>query len=102
MKRPSFTRVIRTTGLMWWIPGVLCGVVVGGKVLAKTTRSRVLFETGLPVRYYIHPEDVMIEVMEPSGTVTQCPYKGSAEYFRCESAATVLEDIVWTYPGSDR
>ena len=23
----------------------------------------------------------MIEVMEPSGTVTQCPYKGSAEYF---------------------
>jgi uncharacterized protein (DUF427 family) len=78
------------------------GVVVGGKVLAKTTRSRVLFEAELPVRYYIHPEDVMIEVMEPSGAVTQCPYKGSAEYFRCESAATVLEDIVWTYPGSDR
>ena len=99
MKRPSFTRVIRTTGLMWWIPGVLCGVVVGGKVLAKTTRSRVLFETGLSVRYYIHPEDVM---MEPSGAVTQCPYKGSAENFRCESAATLLEDIVWTYPGSDR
>ena len=62
----------------------------------------MLFKTGLPVRYYIHPEDVMIEVMEPSGTVTQCPYKGSAEYFWCESAGTLLEYIVWTYPGSDR
>ena len=57
----------------------------------------MLFETGFPVRYHIPPEDVMIEVMEPSSTVTQCPYKGSAEYFRCESAATILEDIGWTY-----
>ena len=73
-------------------------VVVGGKVLAKTTRSRVLFETGLPVRYYIPQDDVMMEVMEPSSTITQCPYKGSAEYFSARIDGDLFIDFSWTYP----
>jgi len=73
-------------------------VVVRGKVLATTTRSRVLFEAGLPVRFYIPPDDVMMEVMEPSNTVTQCPYKGTAEYFSARIDGDPVGDIVWTYP----
>lgn len=70
--------------------------VVGGKELANTPRSRVLFETGLPVRYYIPPDDLMMEMMEPSRTVTKCPYKGSAEYFLARIDGGLVEDLVWT------
>lgn len=73
-------------------------VVVGGEDLATSTSTRVLFETGLPVRYYIPREDVRMAVMEPSATVSQCPYKGTAEYFSARIGGAVFKDIVWTYP----
>ena len=73
-------------------------VVAGGEVLATSTATRVLFETGLPVRYYIPRIDVRMDVMEPSETRTQCPYKGTAEYFSARLGSEILEDIVWTYP----
>ena len=73
-------------------------VVAGGEVLATSTATRVLFETGLPVRYYIPRNDVRMDVMEPSDTRTQCPYKGTAEYFSARLGGEILEDIVWTYP----
>ena len=73
-------------------------VVAGGEDLATSTATRVLFETGLPVRYYIPRNDVRMDVMEPSDTRTQCPYKGTAEYFSARLGGEILEDIVWTYP----
>ena len=36
-------------------------VVVGGEVVAETSRPRLLFETGLPTRYYIPKLDVQLE-----------------------------------------
>jgi uncharacterized protein (DUF427 family) len=55
-------------------------VTVGGEVVAETDRPAVLFETGLPPRYYIPPEDVREDVLEESEKTTQCPYKGVASY----------------------
>ncbi len=54
-------------------------VVVGGQVVAETRRARFLFETRLPTRYYIPPEDVRMDLLVPSETVTRCPYKGKAQ-----------------------
>jgi uncharacterized protein (DUF427 family) len=48
-------------------------VVVGGETVAETTNARFLFETGLPVRYYIPKEDVRMDLLEDSGTSTRCP-----------------------------
>ena len=73
-------------------------VGVNGKVVAETDRPVVLFETGLPPRYYIPPEDVREEVLVPSDKNTQCPYKGIASYHSIEVGGETVEDLVWHYP----
>ena len=60
---------------------------VGGVVVAETRRPVLLDETGLVTRYYVPIADVRRELLEPSATFTECPYKGRAEYWsvRAES-----------------
>jgi uncharacterized protein (DUF427 family) len=50
-----------------------------GVLLAETDRAVGLFESNLPARWYLPPEDVLAELV-PSDTVTHCPYKGAASY----------------------
>jgi uncharacterized protein (DUF427 family) len=68
-----------------------------GVTVAETSRPRVLFETGLPARYYIPRVDARMDLLVPSGTVTQCPYKGRATYFGVRVGNKLARDIVWTY-----
>jgi uncharacterized protein (DUF427 family) len=70
-------------------------VLLDGQVLADSTRAKVLFETGLPPRYYLPVEDV--RDLEPSDTVTRCAYKGAATHFN----ALGHEDVAWTYRDPD-
>lgn len=65
-----------------------------GLVLADSHRPTLLFETGLPTRYYLPPEDVDLTLLTPSERVTACAYKGIASYHSLPSVA----DIAWTYP----
>src|SRR5262249_29590926 len=51
-------------------------VELDGVVLADTRSPVLLFETGLPTRYYIDRTDVSFEHLEPSDTQSVCPYKG--------------------------
>ncbi|MCX5051217.1 MULTISPECIES: DUF427 domain-containing protein [unclassified Streptomyces] len=69
-------------------------VVHGDQVLAESDRALVLRETGCPVRYYIPPEDVRLDLLTPSDTHTYCPFKGTASYWSTPDAA----DLVWGYP----
>ncbi|MFE2373487.1 DUF427 domain-containing protein [Streptomyces sp. NPDC059398] len=69
-------------------------VVREGRVLAESSRPLLLHETGLPVRYYLPPEDVRTELLTPSDTHTHCPFKGDASYWSLPGAA----DLVWAYP----
>src|ERR1700682_4025476 len=41
-------------------------VVVGGEVVAESTRPRLLFETGLPTRYYIPKRDGRLDLRAPA------------------------------------
>jgi uncharacterized protein (DUF427 family) len=72
-------------------------VSVNGEVVAETERPKILFETGLPPRYYIPPEDVREEALVPSDKETQCPYKGVASYYSVEADGRRVEDLVWYY-----
>lgn len=72
-------------------------VRVGGEVVAESTRPVKLFETGLPVRYYLPPEDVRHAFLAPSLTRTICPYKGIASYWSVTVGGRVVADGVWTY-----
>jgi len=74
-------------------------VLVNGEVVAETNRPKLLFETSLPTRYYIPPEDVREELLVPSETKTVCPYKGLASYYSVkEAGGDLLEDLIWYYP----
>ncbi|CAM5443492.1 hypothetical protein SSPIM334S_01096 [Streptomyces spiroverticillatus] len=68
-------------------------VVRDGQLLAESRRPLLLRETGLPVRYYLPPEDVRTDLLTPSDTSTHCPFKGDASYWSVPGAA----DLVWAY-----
>jgi uncharacterized protein (DUF427 family) len=72
-------------------------VVIRGETVAETTEPRMLFETLLPVRYYVPKLDVRTELLQPSDTVTRCPHKGTAAYFDVVVNGEVLKDLVWVY-----
>jgi uncharacterized protein (DUF427 family) len=73
-------------------------VRLSGTVLAESTRSRMLVESGLPVRWYLPPEDVRTDLLESSPHRTRCPYKGIAHYWSVRLPERVEEDVVWSYP----
>ena len=72
-------------------------VVVLGETVVDTHRPRVLFETGLPPRYYVPHSDVRMDMLVPSSTETQCPYKGVASYYGVRVGDRLARDMVWTY-----
>jgi uncharacterized protein (DUF427 family) len=73
-------------------------VIVAGETVAETRRARFLFETRLPTRYYIPPEDVRRELLVSSDKKTACPYKGQARYYSVKIGDKLFEDLVWYYP----
>jgi uncharacterized protein (DUF427 family) len=73
-------------------------VELDGELLADSRRPTALFETTLPTRWYLPPEDVLGELLEPSDTVTQCPFKGVARFFSVRVGGELHRDLAWSYP----
>ena len=73
-------------------------VVIAGETVAETRRPALLFETQLPTRYYLPPEDVRMDLLEPTDTTTRCPYKGVASYWSVRIGDHLAQDVVWGYP----
>jgi uncharacterized protein (DUF427 family) len=73
-------------------------VLLGGLLLADSMSPRLLFETGLPTRYYLPRTHVRMDLLERSPTVTHCPYKGRAETWSVRVGETLHEDLAWSYP----
>jgi uncharacterized protein (DUF427 family) len=69
-------------------------VELDGRLLAESSSPTMLFETLLPVRFYLPRDDVVVP-LEPSDTVTYCAYKGRASYL---SVPDGPRDVAWTYP----
>ena len=69
-------------------------VTVGGALVADSKRPLMLFETGLPVRYYLPREDVRMDLLGPSDRHSLCAYKGRASYYSLAGD----DDAVWFYP----
>jgi uncharacterized protein (DUF427 family) len=73
-------------------------VEIDGTMVAESARPTLLFETGLPTRYYIPKQDVRMDLLVPSDTRTGCPYKGVASYWSVRVGGELVKDIVWSYP----
>jgi len=73
-------------------------VELDGVVLAETQSPILLFETGLPTRFYIDRTDVDFSHLEPSKTESVCPYKGiTSAYWTFSNGDAVYPDIAWAY-----
>ncbi|KKA22165.1 hypothetical protein T310_3802 [Rasamsonia emersonii CBS 393.64] len=74
-------------------------VEIDGVEVANTRKPKLLYETGLPIRYYIPMTDVRLDLLTPSDSVTTCPYKGDASYFdiTLPSTGAKKEGLVWWY-----
>lgn len=72
-------------------------VQVDGVTVADSHQPRILFETGLPPRYYLPLPDVRMDLLRPSDTQTHCPYKGTASYWTLDTGKGVHPDVVWIY-----
>ena len=72
-------------------------VVVDGTTVADSHHPRLLFETGLPTRYYLPKTDVRMDLLSPTDTQSHCPYKGTAQYWSVEVDGEIHQDIVWGY-----
>jgi len=72
-------------------------VAVADVVVAESDQPRILFETGLPPRYYLPFPHLRTEYLRRSDTVTRCPYKGTAHYWSVEVRGVLHEDCAWYY-----
>ena len=69
-----------------------------GLVLAESSAPVLVFETGLPTRYYLSRVDVDWTRLEASPTVTACPYKGvTSGYWSARVSGRVVRDLAWAY-----
>jgi uncharacterized protein (DUF427 family) len=67
-------------------------------ILAEAYGCIMVFETGLPTRYYLDPTNVRFGSLISSTTRTQCPYKGiTAGYWSAHAADDTAIDVAWTY-----
>lgn len=73
-------------------------VELDGVVLAESSSPVMVFETGLPTRYYLDRTDVSFEHLAPTDTVTSCPYKGTtSQYWSVRVNGTDHPDLAWAY-----
>jgi len=73
-------------------------VELAGATLADSPSPLVLFETGLPARWYIRKTHVRMDMLELGELVTHCPYKGRALSFGVRIEGQLHENIAWSYP----
>jgi uncharacterized protein (DUF427 family) len=78
-------------------------VVVGGETVAESRNPVLLFETGLPTRYFLPKLDIWMDLLIPSDKVTGCAYKGKAQYYSLRVGDKIIPDIAWyyTYPTTE-
>jgi uncharacterized protein (DUF427 family) len=73
-------------------------VELEGIVLADSRSPVMVFETGLPTRYYLGRTDVDFGHLIPTDTVTACPYKGiTSGYWSVRAGGSVHRDLAWCY-----
>jgi len=72
-------------------------VILNGVTIADSHRPTLLFETGLPTRYYMPKQDARMDLLERTDTVTRCPYKGEAHLYTVKVGNTRHEGLAWIY-----
>ncbi len=72
-------------------------VEFGGVVVAETTRAYRVIETSSPPVYYLPPDDVRIEYLEPCNHSALCEWKGVSQYWSVRVGPHFAENAAWSY-----
>ena len=73
-------------------------VELDGVLLAESDCPVLVFETGLPTRYYFDRTSVAFDQLRPTDTQTACPYKGTtSSYWAAATGSSEPRDLAWTY-----
>ena len=73
-------------------------VELDGALLAESSSPVMVFETGLPTRYYFNRTELNFSHLVPTETVTACPYKGrTSGYWSVRVANSTHPDLAWAY-----
>jgi uncharacterized protein (DUF427 family) len=72
-------------------------VTINGELVADTTQSIMLLETGQPHRYYIPKSDIRMELLRATDRVMESPYKGTATYYNVEAGGSTADLVAWCY-----
>jgi uncharacterized protein (DUF427 family) len=73
-------------------------IEIDGVTVAESSNPTLLFETGLPVRYYLPKTHVRLDLLTHTDSESHCPYKGQAEYWSVRAGDALHEDVAWSYP----
>ncbi len=73
-------------------------VIFNATVIANTQRALRVLETSHPPVYYIPPEDVRMECLQPAHRATYCEFKGRASYYTVTVGGVTAEHAAWFYP----
>jgi uncharacterized protein (DUF427 family) len=69
-----------------------------GIVLGESSSPVMVFETGLPTRYYLNRTEINFDRLLPTETVTECPYKGTTSgYWSIRVGDSIQPDLAWSY-----
>jgi uncharacterized protein (DUF427 family) len=71
-------------------------VSLDGVTIAESRRAMVIYETGLPNRWYFPREDVLV-ALTPTDFTSRCAYKGQANYWSARVGDAEHANIAWTY-----
>lgn len=77
-------------------------VIHADTTIAVTSRARRVCEMGHAPTYYVPPEDVRLELLEPNDHTTYSEWKGIAVYFDLHVGDEVVENAAWYYPETNR
>ena len=76
----------------------LVEIELGGRTIARTTRSWRVLETSHPPTYYLPREAFAAGVLRETAGSSFCEWKGAASYFDLVTEERVAPAGGWTYP----
>lgn len=73
-------------------------VVFNGVTIADSQNAKRVLETSHPPVYYIPPEDILTEHLQPTNRQSFCEWKGQASYYTVIVGEKQAENAAWYYP----
>ncbi|MFV1568047.1 DUF427 domain-containing protein [Phaeobacter sp. JH203A] len=70
---------------------------LGGRIIAQSTRAKVMYETRRPAAIYFPRDDIHTCLTPANGHQTFCPFKGTAGYQDLELGEQSICNAAWSY-----